>query len=126
MSEKIKLWEVKVKNQDGDVIFRKRYKRLQIIDLRDNPGGHLNQATKLLSLFLSKDKILYQLETKGVKEPIYSKKKEKRNYNVAVLINSNSASASEIVAACFKESYNLVRNCSLLYVGVTTAKLFIL
>lgn len=35
MSEKIKLWEVKVKNQDGDVIFRKRYKRLQIIDLRD-------------------------------------------------------------------------------------------
>lgn len=76
-----------------------------IIDLRDNPGGHLNQATKLLSLFLSKDKILYQLETKGVKEPIYSESKEKRNYNVAVLINSNSASASEIVAACFKESY---------------------
>lgn len=76
-----------------------------IIDLRDNPGGHLNQATKILSLFLSKNKILYQLETKGVKEPIYSSSKEKRNYNVAVLINSNSASASEIVAACFKESY---------------------
>jgi len=76
-----------------------------IIDLRDNPGGHLNQATKILSLFLTKNKILYQLETKGVKEPIYSSSKEKRNYNVAVIINSNSASAAEIVAACFKESY---------------------
>jgi len=49
-----------------------------IIDLRDNPGGHLNQATKILSLFLTKNKILYQLETKGVKEPIYSSSKEKR------------------------------------------------
>lgn len=35
MSEKIKLWEVKAKNQDGEIVFRKRYKKLQIIDMRD-------------------------------------------------------------------------------------------
>lgn len=76
-----------------------------VIDLRDNPGGHLNQVTSILSLFLPKNKILYQLETKGVKEAVYSLTNENRTYKVAVLINSNSASASEIMAACFKESY---------------------
>ena len=76
-----------------------------IVDLRDNPGGHLNQVTSILSLFLPKNKILYQLETKGVKQPVYSLNNKKRTYKVAVLINSNSASASEIMAAGFKESY---------------------
>lgn len=76
-----------------------------IIDLRNNPGGHLNQVTSILSMFLPKNKVLYQLETKGVKESIYSSTNTKRDYNVAVIINSDSASASEIMAACFKESY---------------------
>ena len=84
---------------------KKKFKSL-IIDLRDNPGGHLNQVTNILSLFLPKSKILYQLETKGVKEPVYSLTKQKRNYQVVVLINGGSASASEIMAACFKESYD--------------------
>ncbi len=77
-----------------------------VIDLRSNPGGHLSEVSKMLSLFLPKTKILYQLESKGVKTPTYSYTKEKRDYKVAVLINGESASASEVMTACFKESYD--------------------
>ncbi|MBE6157781.1 MAG: S41 family peptidase [Firmicutes bacterium] len=77
-----------------------------VIDVRSNPGGHLNQVTKILELFMNKKKVLYQVESKGIKTKKYSTTKEKRDYNVVVLIDSASASASEILAAAFKESYD--------------------
>lgn len=76
-----------------------------IIDVRGNPGGHLNQVTKILSLFMSKDKILYKIENKGKKESVYSETKERRKYPIVVLANKSSASASEILVAAMKESY---------------------
>ena len=36
-----------------------------IIDVRDNPGGHLNQTREILSLFFNKKTILYRIENKG-------------------------------------------------------------
>lgn len=75
-----------------------------IIDVRNNPGGHLDQVTQILDKFLDKKKVLYQISTKENKK-IYSSTKENRKYNIAVLINKNSASASEILAAAIKESY---------------------
>ncbi len=76
-----------------------------IIDVRDNLGGHLNQVNKILSLFFNKKTVLYQIETKSGVENIYSSSKETRNYDVVVLINSGSASASEILASSFKDNY---------------------
>ncbi|MEG1597480.1 MAG: S41 family peptidase [Bacilli bacterium] len=76
-----------------------------IIDVRDNGGGYLTTVSEILSMFMDKSKVLYQLDTKGKKETIYSFTKEKRNIEVAVLINQVSASASEILAGAFKESY---------------------
>lgn len=76
-----------------------------IIDVRGNPGGHLDQVTKILSLFLSKDKVLYQVENKGKKEKVYSESKEKRKYDIVVITNKSSASASEILASAIKEAY---------------------
>ncbi len=76
-----------------------------IIDVRDNPGGHLNQVEDILSMFFSKKTVLYQIETKEKTEKIYSSSKEKRNYDVVVLINESSASASEILASCFQDNY---------------------
>ena len=55
---------------------------------------------------LSKKQVLYQLQTKDVKEKVYgSRSTIKRKYPVSVIINEESASASEILASAFKESY---------------------
>ncbi len=85
-----------------------------ILDVRDNPGGHLNQATEILSLFLDKKKVMYQIETKGKKQKTYALNNEKRTYPIAVIINQDSASAAEIVASSLKESYKAT------LVGVTS------
>ena len=77
-----------------------------IIDVRSNPGGHLTQVTKILELFMDKKKVIYQVESKGKRIKKYSTTAVKRDYNVSVLINPASASASEILAAAFKESYD--------------------
>lgn len=76
-----------------------------VIDVRDNVGGHLLQTKKILSLFFPKKTVLYQIESKTKTQKVYSESKESREYPVAVLINSASASASEIVASCFQENY---------------------
>ena len=76
-----------------------------VIDVRDNPGGHLQQVTDILSVFFSKGKVLYQIESKEKKDKVTSLTKESRNYPVMVLINRGSASASEILAACFEDNY---------------------
>lgn len=76
-----------------------------VIDVRDNSGGYLSTVTNIASLFMDKSKVIYQLDTKGVVEKIYSNTKTSRDYSIAVLINQNSASASEILAGALQESY---------------------
>lgn len=76
-----------------------------IIDVRQNSGGHLDQVSKILSLFMKQDKVIYQIKTKKGVEKYYSTGKKSRNYNVVVLIDNGSASASEILAAAMNESY---------------------
>lgn len=86
-----------------------------IIDVRDNPGGHLKQTREILSLFFNKKTVLYQIETKNKQQKIYSKSNDQRTYPVVILINENTASASEILASCFQEKY---KNCEV--VGETS------
>ena len=77
-----------------------------VIDVRDNPGGYLTQVTEILSLFMNKKDVIYQLQTKNNKQKVYgASSKATYNYPVVVLINENSASASEILASAFKETY---------------------
>ena len=105
---KIDLFSLKVYNQ-----FNKALKSLEkqnieglVIDVRDNPGGYLSQVKEILCLFLDKKQVLYQLQTKEETEKIYGTKKSvDRDYPVSVIINDESASASEILASAFKESY---------------------
>ena len=79
-----------------------------IIDVRSNPGGHLQQTKQILSLFFNSKTVLYQIKSKGKVEKVYSYSNESRKYPVAVLIDRASASASEILASCFKENYKKV------------------
>jgi len=76
-----------------------------IIDVRDNVGGYLSAAEDTASLFLSEGKNIYSLQTSENKFTYSDKTKEKRTYPIVVLMNGNSASASEILAAALKESY---------------------
>ncbi len=76
-----------------------------IIDVRDNTGGYLKAASDIASLFLEKGKTIYSLESKNNKESFSDETSERRNYKISILINGNTASASEILAAALKDSY---------------------
>ena len=79
-----------------------------IIDVRDNPGGSLDQVSKILSLFMDKKHVIYQIEYNGKKTKTYSLTNDKRNYPIGVLINKNSASASEILASSLNENLDSI------------------
>jgi len=76
-----------------------------ILDLRDNGGGLLNQSIKVSDLFLDDGKILsiqgrHKKNTKVFKA---TPDQIQRSYPMVVLINSGSASASEIVAGALQD-----------------------
>lgn len=76
-----------------------------ILDLRDNPGGLLNQAIEVSDLFIEKGTILSIKGRKEKNTQIYkaTPNKIKRNYPIVLLINGGSASASEIVAGALQD-----------------------
>lgn len=76
-----------------------------VIDVRDNNGGYLTTVTDIVSKLLNKGDIIYQIEKNNKLETTKDKTTEHCEYPIAVLINGNSASASEILTAAIKESY---------------------
>ncbi len=77
-----------------------------VIDLRQNPGGYLQQATNILSqLFRDKDKLLVYTEGRSVSRSDYesSGKAFFEVQNIVVLIDEGSASASEILAGALQD-----------------------
>ena len=76
-----------------------------VIDVRNNNGGYLTAVTDIASYLLPKGKIIYQVQKDNKKEATKDKTSTFRKYPIAVLVNGNSASASEILAASIKESY---------------------
>lgn len=76
-----------------------------IIDIRENTGGYLKGATEIASLFLEKGKTIYSLEGKDEVTTYKDETDEKRDYPIILLINENTASASEVLAAALQDSY---------------------
>lgn len=76
-----------------------------IIDLRGNSGGHLTSVQNMMSMFLDKSKVIYQIENKGKTTKYYSSGTETKKYPIVVLVDEASASASEMLTATLKESY---------------------
>lgn len=76
-----------------------------VIDLRDNTGGYLAAATKMAKLFLENGKVIYSLNEKNGSTVTKDDTDEARTYPVYALVNGNTASASEILAAALRDSY---------------------
>ena len=76
-----------------------------IIDLRNNQGGYLNSVTDIISLFIKKGLPIYELKIKDNIEIIYDKTDDERKYKIVVLVNSMSASASEVLSGALQETY---------------------
>jgi carboxyl-terminal processing protease len=76
-----------------------------ILDLRNNPGGLLEQAVKVADLFLESGMIVYtEGRVEGQKMKFFVQKKERvQEYPMIVLVNGGSASASEIVAGALQD-----------------------
>ncbi len=76
-----------------------------ILDLRNNPGGLLNQSISVTDVFLDNGEIVSTLGRKDEESSrIFAQKGDIiENYPMVVLINSGSASASEIVAGALKD-----------------------
>jgi len=77
-----------------------------ILDLRNNPGGLLSQAEEVSDIFLDSGIIV---STKGRissqdRETVARKNEKPRNYQIIVLVNGGSASASEIVAGALQDN----------------------
>jgi carboxyl-terminal processing protease len=81
-----------------------------VLDLRDNPGGLLNQAVKVSDDFLDGGLIVYtQGRLESQQQKYFShKKKDFAGYPMVVLVNGGSASASEIVAGALQDQKRAV------------------
>jgi len=93
--------------------FRRRLLELEqlnidslIIDLRNNTGGYLLGANEIASMFLEEGAIIYQLRQRNATTMERVTTSESRNIPVYILINGNTASASEILAAALRDSYS--------------------
>lgn len=75
-----------------------------IIDVRDNGGGYLEQAVDMAELFVEKGKVIYSLQDRKETKKIKDNSKDNRTYNIVILVNGSSASASEILAAALKDN----------------------
>ena len=90
--------------------FAKALKQLQkkkieglVVDLRNNPGGSLTTVCDILDSILPKGLIVYTKDKNGKKEEYTSDEKHQLNLPMSVLVNGQSASASEIFAGAVQD-----------------------
>ncbi|MFL1706977.1 S41 family peptidase [Campylobacter sp. MOP7] len=87
--------------------FIKKYPKAQgmILDLRNNPGGLLNQAVGLTNLFIDNGVIVSQKGRNASENSEYKASKSNKitNLPLAILVNGGSASASEIVSGSLQD-----------------------
>lgn len=74
-----------------------------IVDLRGNPGGLLDQVVDMLDYILPDGLVLYTEDKYGEREEYYSDGSHELKIPMVVLVNENSASASEVFTATFRD-----------------------
>jgi peptidase S41-like protein len=76
-----------------------------ILDLRDNPGGRLEQAIEIADFFLGKGLISYSKGRHPKSWQYFRADKDEKNVNkpIVILVNDQTASAAEVLTAALKE-----------------------
>lgn len=74
-----------------------------ILDLRANPGGNLSAVLDIADMLLGKGIILYTEDKQGQREEYYSDAVCKWNKPIVILVDGNSASASEVLSGALKD-----------------------
>lgn len=76
-----------------------------VLDLRNNPGGLLDQSVKVADMFLEKGKVIVSTRgrTSDQNTNFVSRRNGRTDFPMVVLVNAGSASASEIVAGAMKD-----------------------
>ncbi len=79
--------------------------RSLVLDLRDNPGGYLQQSLAISNLFLPQGKEILSVRGRGTPSETYMSRERPLSTDlpIVVLINERSASASEIVAGALQD-----------------------
>ncbi|NLL99081.1 MAG: PDZ domain-containing protein [Tepidanaerobacter sp.] len=73
-----------------------------VLDLRNNPGGYIDQAIEVAKRFVPQGPIV-NLVSKDGKTQTYTSDSEPSPFSLVVLVNGGSASASEILAGAIKD-----------------------
>lgn len=80
-----------------------------ILDLRENPGGALDQCVEIASDFIGKGKTILTVKDKNNNAQVYkSKGGDYENIPMVVLVDQNSASASEVLTGALKDFKRVV------------------
>jgi len=98
--------ERSVKEMDKSLkeLLKKGKARGIVLDLRDNPGGLLQSGVDIADRFLAADKLIVSSKGRRRQKDFHSKGgEEDEAFSLVVLVNSGSASASEIVAGCLQD-----------------------
>ncbi len=107
-----KIGYIKINSFDNKVYdeFVDHYRQLEtdgmqelVLDLRNNPGGSLDQCVKIADFILGEQLIVYTKERDGARND-YKSDDAKIDIPYVVLVNSGSASASEILTGAIKDS----------------------
>lgn len=97
-------------NENTGSDFIRKYQELEkegmkavVLDLRDNPGGLLQESVKVSNLFVPKGPVVSVVTRDGQRE-VHSSTLPAIKYPAAVLVNGGSASASEIVSGAVQDT----------------------
>ncbi len=75
-----------------------------IIDVRDNPGGYLETVTEIADSLLPRCTVVYTENKDGKRESLYESDEDCTALPIVLLVNENSASASEVLAGALKDN----------------------
>ncbi len=90
--------------------FREMYEKFQkegmealILDLRNNPGGLVDEAVSIAGLFVEKGELIVYTEDRYGYREEYRSNKDGKEFPLVILTNQGSASASEILTGALKD-----------------------